>query len=100
MIYVVTTIFLFLVEMICWGVRASNLYQRSWVRWICNHIPQDPVLMLLHRSRRTLNRANTGKLTKAGRTQIRRMLEWWEHLEWTDHVDVLLRIIEIGNLVW
>ncbi len=74
MVYVVTTIFLFLVEMLCWGLRTSYLEHRSWVQWIGGHMPQDPVFMLLHHLGRTLKHANTGKFTKAGRTHVKRIL--------------------------
>ena len=100
MIYVVITIFLFLVEMLCWGLRTSYLEHRPWVQWISHHTPQDPVFMLLRYFDRRLKRANTGKFTKARRTQIKKMLEWWEKSEWTDLVDVLLRVLEVGNLLW
>ena len=100
MIYVVTTLFLFLVEMLCWGIRTSCLEYRRWTWWISAHTPQDPVLVLLRHFGRTLNRANTGKFTKIGRKQVRRMLEWWERSGWIDHVDTLLRLGEVGNLIW
>lgn len=56
--------------------------------------------MLLHLFGRRLNGANTGRYTKAGRTAVKRMLEWWERSRWTDHVDMLLRVNEIGNSIW
>lgn len=56
--------------------------------------------MLLQHFRGQLDRANTGNFTKAGRTLVQRMLKWWEESSWTDHVDVLLRVIEVENLVW
>ena len=99
MIYVVITVFLFLVEMLCWGIRTSNLDHRRWVQWISDR-GQDPVLMALYYFERRLNRANTGKFTKSGRRHARRMREWWENSKWTDHVDILLRLIEVGNLAW
>lgn len=100
MIYVVIAMFLFLVEMICWGLRSSYLEHGHWMRWVVDHMPPDPVLTLLHHFRQTLNRTNTGKLTKAGRAQVKIMVEWWENSRWTDHVDVLLRAIEITNSTW
>lgn len=100
MIYVIITIFLFLVEMICWGIRSSYLEHRRWVWRIIDHMPQDPVFKLLNHFGRTLDRADTGKFTKAGRTRVKRMLKWWENSIWTDHVDVLLRSIEIVNSLW
>ena len=100
MIYVVNTMFLFLVEMLCWGIRTSNLGHRRWIQWIGNHLVKDLVLMALHNFERKLNRANTGKFTKLGRRRARRMREWWENSKWTNRVDIILRLIEIGNLVW
>lgn len=102
MIYVVITMFLFLVEMLCWGLRTSYVYleHRRWMLWISNHTPPDPILMLLHHFGLTLNSANTGNFTKAGRTQVKRMLEWWENSRWTGLVDALLRVIEVGNSIW
>ena len=100
MIYVVNTVFLFLVEMLCWGIRTSNLEHRRWVQWMSDHLGKDPVLMALHYFERRFNRANTGKFTKPGRRWARRMREWWENSKWTDHVDILLRLIEVGNLGW
>ena len=100
MIYVFITIFLFSVEMLSWGLRTRYLMHRRWAWWISDHIPQDPILMLLHHLGRTLNRANTGKFTKAGRTRIKWMLEWWENSTRRDHVDRLLRAIEVGNSIW
>ena len=97
MIYVVIAMFLFLVEMICWGLRTRH---RSWIGWISDHTPPDLILMLLHHLGRTLNRTNTGKFTKAGRTQVKSMVEWWENSSWTDHVDTLLRAIEVTNTIW
>lgn len=94
MTYVVTTIVLFLIEMLCWGLRTSHLEHRRWI-W-----SKDPVSMLLHHFDRGLNRTNTGKFTVAGRRWVKRMLEWWEKSRWADHVDALLRIIEIGNSIW
>lgn len=100
MIYVVTTMTLFLVEMLCWGFRPGYIEYRRWVWWISDHTPQDPVSTLLCHFERTLNRANTGQFTKAGRTKVKRMLDWWEKSRWTDHVDMLLRVIEVGNSIW
>ena len=100
MIYVVTTVFLFLVEMLCWGIRTSNLKHRRWAWWSSDHLGQDPVLMALRYFERILKRADTGKLTKSGRVRARRIREWWENSKWTDHVDILLRLIEVGNLGW
>lgn len=100
MIYVVTTESLFLVEMLCWGLRTSYREHRRWVSWISDYTPHDPVFMLLHLFGRRLNGANTGRYTKAGRTAVKRMLEWWERSRWTDHVDMLLRVNEIGNSIW
>lgn len=100
MIYVVTTVFLFLVEMLCWGIRTSNLEHRRWPWWISDHSGQDPVLMALRYFERILKRADTGKHTKSGRERARRMREWWESSKWTDHVDILLRLLEVGNLGW
>lgn len=100
MVYVVTTIFLFLVEMLCWGLRTSYLEHRPWVCWISDHTPRDPILMLLHHLMGSFNRTNTGEFTIAGRTLVNRMLQWWEKSRWTDRVDVLLRSIEVGNLIW
>ena len=88
MIYVVTTVFLFLVEMLCWGVR---------VWWIRDHTTAP---MFVHPSGRTIDRADTGKFTKAGRTRVKSMLAWWKESRWTDHVDVLLKVGELGNSVW
>ena len=88
--------FAFLVEMICWGPRKSYLEHQRWV----DLLPQDPILMLLRHVGRSLNRASTGKFTKAGRTMAKRMLQWWEHSKWTDHVNVFLRAVEIGNSIW
>ena len=95
MIYVVIALFVFVVEMICWGLQEG--YRGHW---IIDHTTQDPIHMLLRHLERSLNRSNTGRFTTAGRTQVKRMLEWWEHSRWTDHVDVLLRAIELGNSVW
>ena len=100
MIYVVSTVFLFLVEMLCWGIRTSNLGHRRWVQWIGDHLIKDLVLMALCYFERKLNRANTGIFTRSGRIHARRMREWWENSEWTDHVDRVLRLIEVGNLGW
>ena len=100
MIYVVIAMSVFLVEMICWGLGESYLEPQRWVRWIVAHAPQDPILMLLHHIGRSFNRANTGQFTKAGRAQAKRMVQWWEHSKWTDHLDVFLRAIEIGNSIW
>ena len=97
MIYVVIAMSVFLVEMVCWGLRESYLEHQRWVWWIVDH---DPILMLLHHIGRSLNRANTGQFTIAGRAQAKRMLQWWEHSKWTDHLDVFLRAIEIGNSIW
>lgn len=47
-----------------------------------------------------LDRSNTGKFTKAGRTRIKRMMEGWRKLRWTDLIDVLLRLMEVGNSIW
>ena len=100
MVYAVVAMFLFLVEMICWGLRTSYLMRRRWVWWIVDHMPQDPVLMLLHHVGSSLNRTNTGQFTSVGRMSVKRMLEWWEDSRWTDLVDVVLRVIEIGNSTW
>lgn len=100
MVYVVTTIFLFLVEMLCWGLRTSYLEHQRWVWWINDHTPPDPIFGLLHHFGQILKRANTGKFTKAGRTQVKRWLERWEKSRWTDLVGVLLQVIEVGNLIW
>ena len=100
MIYVVNTVFLFLVEMLCWGIRTSNLEHRRWVQWISYHLGEDPVLMALRYFERMLNRANTGDFTRLGRRRARRTRECWENSKWTDHVDILLRLIEAGNLGW
>lgn len=100
MIYVVTTIVLFLIEMLCWGLRTSYLEHRRWIRRISDHMSEDPVSILLRHFKRKLKRTNTGNFTIAGRRRAKRMLEWWENSRWTDHVDTLLRIIEIGNSIW
>ena len=100
MIYIVIAMFVFLVEMICWGLRESHLEHQRWGSWMVAHAPQDPILKLLKHIERPFNRANTGKFTKAGRAQAKRMLLWWEHSKWTDHVDVFLRAIEVGNSTW
>lgn len=100
MIYVVITVFLFLVEILCWGLRTNYLRHRRWVPWISHYVPQDSVSMLLQYMKQKLKRADTGKFTKAGRSHVKRVLEWWEKLEWTDIVDVLLRVAEAGNLIW
>ena len=92
--------FLFLIEMACWGLRTSYLEHRRWVWWISEHTPQDPILMLLLHFGKTLNRTDTGKFTKAGRKQVKRILEWWEKSGWTDHVNVLLRAVEVENSIW
>ena len=99
MIYVVTTIFVFLVEMLCWGLRTSYLAHRGWVLWISNRMPPDLVLMLLHHFIWQLKHTNTGNFTKA-RMWVERMIKWWEESRWTDHVNVLLQVIEVGNLGW
>lgn len=100
MVYIVISMFLFLAEMTCWGLRTCHVEYPRRARWISNHMPQDPVLMLLHHLGRTLNRTNTGNFTRAGRTQIKRLLECWECSMWTDHVDMLLRVVEVGNSIW
>ena len=100
MVYVVTTMVLFLVEMLCWGLRTSYLEHRRWVSWVKDYLPQDPILILLRHFRRTLDRSNTGKFTVAGRRRVKRMLECWERSRWTDHVDVLLKVMEVGNSIW
>ena len=100
MIYVVITTFIFLVEMLCWGFRTTFLEHARWVWWLRDHTPPDPILMLLSHVGRTLNRANTGMMTKAGRTRVKRMLERWENSVWTDYVDVVLRAMEVGNSIW
>ena len=92
--------FLFLIEMACWGLRTSELEHRRWVWWISEHTPQDPILMLLLHFGKTLNRTDTGKFTKAGRKQVKRILEWWEKSRWTDHVNVFLRAVEVENSIW
>ena len=98
MIYVVITLFIFLVEMLCWGLRTRKYRRWAW----CNsdHTPEDPVCKVLRRFVRTLKCANTGRYTRAGRTVVKRMLEWSERSTWTDHVDVLLRVMEVGNSIW
>ena len=90
MIYVVITVFLFLVEMLCWGLRTSNLEHRHWVQ-VSDHSGQDPVLMALRYFE---------NFTKSGGRRATKMRGWWENSKWTDHVDVLLRLIEVGNLGW
>ena len=100
MIYVVTTMFIFLVEMICWGLRTSSLGQNRLVRWIDRHAPPDPVLLLLNHFGRTLNRANTNRFTAAGRTRNNKMIQWWKDSRWTDLVDVVLRGLEVENSIW
>ena len=101
MIYVVIATFVFLVEMICWGLRESHLEHQRWGSWMNAQAPRDsPIRKLLRHIERPFKRANTGKFTKAGRKQAERMLNWWDHSQWTDHVDVLLRAIEVGNTIW
>ena len=100
MVYIVVAMFIFLVEMICWGLRTSYLTHRRWVWNIVDHMPQDPILMLLHHLERSLNRTNTGEFTRVGRMSVKRMLEWREDSRWTDFVDVVLRVIEVGNSTW
>ena len=100
MVYVLIAMFVFLIEMICWGLRESHLEQQRWGSWMVAHAPQDPILKLLNHIERSFRRANTGRFTKAGRSQTKSMLRWWEHSKWTDHVDVFLRIIEVGNSIW
>ena len=99
MIYVVITMFLFFVEMLSWGLRTSYVYleHRRWMLWISDHTPPDPILMLLHRFGLTLNRANTGNFTKAGRRLVKRILKFWEN---SDHVNMFLRVLEVGNSIW
>ena len=96
MIYVVIAMFVFLVEMIGWRLRESYLEHQRWV----DHASQDPIIMLLRHVERSLDRANTGKFTRAGRTQAKRMIKWWEQSRWTDHLDWFLRAIEVVNSVW
>lgn len=84
MIYVVTTMLSFLVEMICWGLRT---------RYQGDHMLPDPIGW-------ALNRAITYKFTKAGKTQLRSMLGWWRKYRWTNHVGVILRVLEVGNMIW
>lgn len=100
MIYVVITMFLFLVEMLCWGLRTSYLEHRRILRRISDYTTPDPILKLLHHFERTLNHANTGKVTRIGRMQVKKMREWWEKSRWIDHADMLLRVIEVGNFIW
>ena len=100
MIYIVIAMFLLLVEMLCWAIRTSLLEHRRWVRWISDHLPPDPVFVLLRLFGRTLHRKKTGKFTEAGRALVKKILAWWEESRWTDHVDVLLRAAEIGNSIW
>ena len=100
MIYVVIGMFVFLVEMICWGLRESHLEHHRWGSWMVAHAPQDPILKLLRHIERPFRRANTGIFTTAGRKLAEKMLKWWEHSRWTDHVDVFLRTIEVGNSIW
>lgn len=84
MIYVVITLFSFLVEMICWGLRT---------RYQGDHMLPDPIGW-------ALNNAITYKFTKAWNTQLRYMLEWWKKYRWTNLVDVILRSMEVFNLGW
>ena len=84
MIYVVITMFSFLVEMICWGLRTR--YQE-------HHTLPDPIAW-------ALNCAITSKYTKVGKTQLKSMLKWREKSRWTNQVDVILRVMEVGNLGW
>lgn len=84
MIYVVITIFSFLVEMICWGLRT---------RYQGDHKPPDPIGW-------ALKRAIASKYTKAGKTQLESMLNWRKKSRWTYHVDMILRVMEVGNLGW
>ena len=100
MIYVVIAMFLFLVEMLCWGLRTSYLKHQLRLRRISDHMPRNPIFKLLHHFERTIKLANTGKFTKAGRTQVENILGWWKKSRWIDHADVLLRVIEVGNLIW
>lgn len=100
MVYVIITAVLFLIEMLCWGLRTSYLENRRWAWWISNRTPQDPIDMLLHHFQRTLNHSNTGKFTKAGRARVKKVLQWWEKSKWTDHVDMLLRVAEVVNSFW
>lgn len=99
-VYVIITFSLFVVEMSCWGLRTSNLKHKRCIRWIVDRTPSDLVLKLLQLVQRTLDRSKTGKFTKAGKTQIRRMVEGWRKLRWTDLIDVLLRLTEVGNSLW
>lgn len=62
--------------------------------------PADLVLKLLQYFQQGLDRSNTDKFTKAGRTQIERMMEGWRKLRWTDLIDVLLQLMEVGNSIW
>ena len=100
MIYVVIATFVFLVEMICWGLREDHLKHQRWGSWMIAHAPQDPIIKLLKHIERPFKRANTGKFVQAGREKAKNILKWWEHSKWTDHVDVLLRAIEVTNSIW
>ena len=100
MVYVVNTVFLFLFEMLCWEIRTSNLEHRRWVHRISDHLGEDPIVRAFRYFERRLNRANTGTFTKLGRRRARTMREWWEKSKWTDRVDIVLRLIEVGNLGW
>ncbi|CAD6566990.1 MAG: hypothetical protein ASARMPRED_000454 [Alectoria sarmentosa] len=84
MIYVVIAMFLFLVEMLCWGLRTSYLKHQLRLRRISDHMPRNPIFKLLHHFERTIKLANTGKFTKAGRTQV----------------ENILGVIEVGNVIW
>lgn len=84
MIYVVITVFSFLVEMICWGLRT---------RYQGGHMLPDPIGW-------ALNLAITYNFTKAGKTQLEKLVEWWKTYRWTKHVDLILRFMEVVNLGW
>ena len=100
MIYIVIAMFVFLVEMICWGLRGSPIKHPRWGSWMIAYVTQEPILKFLKHIERPFKRANTGKFTEAGREWAKRMLKWWEGSQWTDHVDLFLRAIEVGNSIW
>ena len=101
MIYVVIATCVFLIEMMFWGIRESYLEHRRWVWWLVDYTPPyDPIEYILRRIERSFSRTNPGKFSKAGRTQVKRIRNWWRNSTKTGFVDMFLRIMEIGNSGW
>lgn len=100
MIYAVVTTWLFLIELACWAVMANDPVGPAWLKWVKNHAPGDPVLVLLRHFRSNLERTNSGQWTLKMRRNVKRILEGWAYSTFTGRIEVLLRLGEIFNAVW